>query len=166
MPLLKLVYISKSNIHGCGVFAAQPIKKGETIYSANKLESKDYVFGRLSKHRQEWVKKYGWQSIRSKKWMWCEGEWSYANHSDSPNVDDTGDFLSVAKRNIDIGEELTVDYKSFMENWRDHMPTAEICGCGSGFICLYERGGKSWCVRCHLRGVDKGLPPHLRSYNG
>lgn len=45
----------------------------------------------------------------------------YMNHSDQPNVAVDGTIMFAAKRAIEVGEELTVDYRQFSDwAWQRH----------------------------------------------
>ncbi len=78
--------VAKSNIHGDGVFATQPIKKGEYI-----SDTPDYIDNVN-------------QTIAS----------SFHNHDEKNanvlNVEKGNQRFLIAKRGIEVGEELTTDY--------------------------------------------------------
>lgn len=101
----KAIYVDSSTVHGKGIFAARPIKKGEVIghYKTRKTkltaEENPYVVeiyddeGNLSGHRLG------------------TNDFKYINHSTTPNTDMVGDELQmVALRDIDEDEELTWYY--------------------------------------------------------
>jgi len=110
----KIIYVTSSLVHGKGVFAARPIKKGEVLgyYKTRKTrltaEENPYVVeiydedGNLSGHQL---------GINNFK---------YINHSPKPNTDMVGDDLEmVALRDIDEDEELTWYYgPEFEESMR------------------------------------------------
>ena len=87
-----VVYHSKSNIHGMGVFIDEDIKKGHVIGV-----SQAYHDG-----------------------IWYMTTHGYYNHSENPNcIIETKDNINliIADRDIKKGEELTADYtkQSYLE---------------------------------------------------
>lgn len=128
-----------SVIHGRGVFALQPIRKGARVieYTGERLSHRQadrrYPSGRgWSPHTMLFTvdKKTVIDAIRrgnSARWI---------NHSCSPNceaLDDEGRIYIEAVRNIHPGEELTYDYNLLLEE--PHTPAAKreySCYCGEG----------------------------------
>lgn len=111
--------IGTSKIHGVGVFAILPIKKGTFIF-AGEDSTIVWVNKKIVAELPEEIRKiyddfcinrcdcYGApSSFNNLSIGW------YLNHSDNPNVlvDENYDFY--AKSDILVGEELTVDYNSF-----------------------------------------------------
>lgn len=119
--------VKKSFIHGYGLFAIKPIKKGEIVVikgghvfdekTLKKVKNKiaesyfqiedDFVIGPLKK-----------SEVKENK--------LFINHSCNPNIGIRGQITLVALRNIKPGEELTYDW--VMEdpgNWKMK------CNCGS-----------------------------------
>jgi len=103
-----------SDTEGRGLFAKKPIRKGEIVsvrgghiitrQMENKIKKSDgfwgypiadeVVLGPLNKQEVESVM-------------------MFLNHSCEPNVGILGQIIFVAMRNIDSGEELTIDYAMF-----------------------------------------------------
>jgi len=105
IPMPKAIYVATSSVHGKGVFAARPLKKGEMVgrYETRKTkltaEENPYVVeiyddkGNLSEHRIG------------------INDFKYINHSTKANTDMVGDDLQmIALRDIDEDEELTWYY--------------------------------------------------------
>jgi len=75
---------------------------------------------------------------------------TYLNHSCDPNIGIAGNIVTVAMRDIESGEELTIDYAMF-----DDSPDYSMqCSCGSK-IC-----------RGMLTGDDWKDPKIQKKYNG
>lgn len=98
-----------SDIHGVGVFAVDPISEEDwtPIYGEFEPKSRrnEGRFDRFE-HDEEW------DFVPYKPWCWL-------NHRDTPNCEVRGEgSLSyiVALRDIDAGEELTIDYG---DDWKD-----------------------------------------------
>ncbi len=117
-------YSSSSKVHGKGVFSKKNLKKGETAFIAKgKLvkffvhSKKDSLFGP------------NWMSISKNLWLNPneDNPLSFVNHSCEPNLGIKGAVTFVAIRNIQAGEELTIDYSilELDELWQMK------CKCGS-----------------------------------
>ena len=52
--------------------------------------------------------------------MLCGDDGRFFNHSSTPSCDDSADDITVAVRDIEIGEELTVDYTTFYGDMESH----------------------------------------------
>ncbi len=65
----------------------------------------------------------------------------FINHSCEPNVWLQDENTLVARRDIDAGEELTIDYAMFEGNENDVKPW--ICRCGS-LLCRHSITGQDW----------------------
>lgn len=127
------IEIEESSIQGKGLFTRVHVKKGEQIWiskGAQTAEEKIYTKEEF-KEFQKWCIENGkeWDSISLP-----DGRISaaiadrdnhpenYGNHSCNPNLDKN----HVALRNIEAGEELTVDYAQFSDkSW------SMKCNCGS-----------------------------------
>lgn len=89
----------RSNIHGDGVFARQPIEEG----------SWTYIYGEISYKPDEYC-------FEHEEWFWLPyPPWKWLNHSENPNCEfdfcDEECMLVVwAKRLIIRNAELTIDY--------------------------------------------------------
>ena len=106
-------YLDKSKIHGVGVFADEFIKK-ETLISKiipgldcivekDSLKNLDHS---IKKHFNDHAYNY---DLDSSLLVLELGNTNYINHSDNSNIDNEG----YASRDINIGEELTCNYKLF-----------------------------------------------------
>lgn len=108
--------LKKSEISGIGLFADEMIPKGTVVWEFNPfidiLLSKEEVES-LSKPAQEQIYKYGFLDTKSNKYMLCGDDARFFNHSIDNNCDDSQINITIAKRNIMPGEELTVNYKEF-----------------------------------------------------
>jgi SET domain-containing protein len=123
--LLVPTRIGSSNIHGIGVFALAPIAKGTPVWRfapGLDMEFSPDIVPTLPAHVQQFFSHYGYVDRNLKRIILCFDDARFVNHSDKPNVatDYTQDpyGLDVALRDIDFGEELTMDYGGFEENAR------------------------------------------------
>ena len=111
--------LAPSSIHGLGLFAEEYIPSGSVIWktidgfdgkvSIESVESLPLVC-------RKYFEIYGW--IENGKYNFCIDNQKYINHSDNPNciVSDDGS-VGIAGRDIEAGEEITEDYRSFDENF-------------------------------------------------
>lgn len=113
MNLVK-TYIEKSNIEGLGLFAKEFIRKGDLIWKLHTvfdikipIEQFEGYKDFLSISQIEDFKKYAF--IKDNFLIYCCDNAKFANHSNYPNTISTIDS-QYAKYDIQIGEEITVDY--------------------------------------------------------
>lgn len=131
--------VKESSIHGQGLFAIEPIAKGEIVcvkggyifdadvlrsmpdwYRAAEIQIADNLFiGPLN----EWER---------------EGSMIFSNHSCEPNIGVQGQITFVAMRDIEAGEELTHDWATTDD---DHYELE--CNCGSA-SCRKVITGLDW----------------------
>lgn len=114
--LLVRTSLKQSAIHGIGLFAAEPLKKGTVIWKLQPPLDQflnDEDLARLSEHAREMMFKYSYLDPVLKKRVLCGDDARFMNHSDSPNCDDLMDEeggVTVTARDVAVGEELTCDY--------------------------------------------------------
>lgn len=111
--------LKPSSIHGLGVFADEPIKKGQIIWEAEYLLDlilSEKELERLPAAARDYIKCYGNTSKQHKGMIVVDfGNGRYMNHSDTPNTDfktETG----IAIRDIAVGEEITCDYSEYEDD--------------------------------------------------
>jgi hypothetical protein len=129
------------------MFATAPIKAGEvvSIWGGTLLLTKEDIEGRKV---EEWrAKGCVWATIGEGLYLASLlGEddkdlTNFINHSCDPNVWMQDEVTLVARRDIAVGEELTVDYAMFEgdEEWVGPFE----CRCGSE-LCRGRFTGKDW----------------------
>ena len=121
-----------SALSGYGIFANRPIEKREVIFPGEGLPqriiSKRFVEANWNKRQKQDFKHYAYPISNEVYILWDENpaNWAPQNHSCNPNTAYDG-LNVIAIRNIAEGEELTVDYGSFIDESME--PFA--CQCGS-----------------------------------
>jgi hypothetical protein len=107
-------YVSRSSIHGFGVFAAARIPRGTIIWEFDEgadwalTEAEIAAFPDTLRDQIE-----AWTYLsEGGLYILCSDGAKFMNHSFQPNCDDCGED-TVAGRDIEAGEELTCDYRSF-----------------------------------------------------
>lgn len=109
--------LKTSQIDGVGVFALRFIPKGELIW---RLDDRFYVLisgddlNALPPLMQEHFAKYSWPHMIKKGYYCCDiDNGRFMNHSNEPNTDFRHAVDAWAIRDIDVGEEITCDYRQF-----------------------------------------------------
>jgi hypothetical protein len=146
MLMANLSYISPkaavqaSPIHGRGLFAIEPIRKGEIVCVKG-----GYVFGRQV--LQEVSKTLGPAEIQIAEDLFIgplleeerQGAMIFSNHSCDPNIGVQGQIVFVAMRDIEAGEELTHDWATTDDDDDYKME----CNCGAE-NCRKVISGQDW----------------------
>lgn len=120
---MKKITVSKSKIHGTGIFAEEPIKAGERIQYINGPQIKKII-----KTPEESKAIENWIGVGKHKWINTDGTpFRHINHSCYPNAAITGTKTLIALEDIKPGTEITIDY-----SMTDADPYWHIdCSCGS-----------------------------------
>lgn len=110
--------IGQSKIAGIGLFADGFIPKGTLVWKFQKgfdLELSKSQFDELSEPAKEQVLNYCYFNSKTQKYIVCSDDARFFNHSDNPNVSSgpEDDHIDKALKDIQIGEELTQNYKMF-----------------------------------------------------
>ncbi len=122
--LLVKTRIGPSKIEGIGLFAAEPIKAGTKVWGYEP--NLDLLLSRqqadnLSPSAKEQFYKYAYLDRVRNKYLLCGDDARFFNHSDTPNCDEAADNDSTfALRDIEVGEELTINYGEFYGNMEEH----------------------------------------------
>ncbi|HEX8910548.1 MAG TPA: SET domain-containing protein [Anaeromyxobacteraceae bacterium] len=112
-------YLAESGIHGIGLFAAQPVRKGTVVWRLDPtldLELTEAQILALAPPARDQIRKYTYLDLVRGTYVLCGDDARFFNHSDEPNCHDFPDAdggTTVAARDIGEGEELTSDYSRF-----------------------------------------------------
>lgn len=124
--LLVKTRIRPSPIRGIGVFAAEFIPQGTVTWRF--LEGFDQrlpesILSVLSDPAKEQFLKYTYVDPVTGLYELCADDARFFNHSDTPNTTSvaTEADMDVATRDINLGEELTCDYRTFDRDWRNKL---------------------------------------------
>jgi hypothetical protein len=126
----------KADGNGNGIFAQQPIRKGELVAVFGGVVYEWDAFIRLPNHERSLC-----IQVEDRHFLVPRpiGKGDYVNHSCNPNAGLSGQIALVAMRDIRPGEEVCFDYAM-----SDTMPYDEFeCGCGSP-NCRGRVGGSDW----------------------
>jgi D-alanine-D-alanine ligase len=94
---------------------------------SQRLVTLEHVTQHWTLEEQETFRRYAYPVGRDVFIIWDNNpmEWAPQNHSCNPNTQYEG-LNVIAKREISIGEELTLDYATFLD---EHMEPFQ-CSCG------------------------------------
>jgi D-ala D-ala ligase C-terminus/SET domain len=126
-------YLLKGNsIAGYGIYAAHDILPHELIFKGEEMSQRIVTLRHVNEtwngKEKEIFRKYAYPVSKEVFLLWDTNpsEWAPQNHSCDPNT--AYDGLNVkAIRTIQKGEELTLDYSSFLD---EHMEPFKCC-CGA-----------------------------------
>jgi uncharacterized protein len=112
-------YVAASRIHGLGLFADEPIAKGQVIWTLeppiDQLFSREQV-ERMPQRMRDFLSRYAF--CVSDHLVLGGDDDRFTNHSDSPNCVDHHELHALyARRDISRGEELTEDYHEMGRPW-------------------------------------------------
>jgi uncharacterized protein len=115
-------FVSRSSIHGFGVFAAAPIQQGAVVWQFD--EGADWMLteqemAAFPEKLQAQMEAWTYQG-EDGSYILCSDGAKFMNHSFQPNCDDSGFFQTIAARDIASGEELTCDYRSFDQKSKEN----------------------------------------------
>jgi uncharacterized protein len=120
--LLVKTKIGPSEIEGIGLFADQFIPKGTLVQKF--VPGFDLIFSekdlkKLSGVQKVEFLKYAYKNKNTGKYILCADNTRFLNHSDNPNLisDNPNEEIDIAAKDIQAGEELTVDYRDFDEDF-------------------------------------------------
>jgi SET domain-containing protein len=134
----KLEIRSDETIEGRGMFARQPIKKGDLValWGGDVLDRTHYESLGEHQKRQSAQVEEDLYLVSSKP-----GPGDFINHSCDPNAGLHGQVAIVAMRDIRPGEEVTIDYAMCDGDPADSFD----CLCGSP-ICRNMVTGNDWML--------------------
>ncbi len=112
--------VGQSPIHGVGVFAGEDVARGQALW--RYAEGYDLTIpvervAGLPGAFRAYLETYAYVSrfLPGMYVLSCDHA-KFINHSDDPNTE-LKPFLTLAKRPIASGDEITCDYRAFVERW-------------------------------------------------
>ncbi|MDO8508966.1 MAG: SET domain-containing protein [Nanoarchaeota archaeon] len=129
-----LFEIKKSKIAGNGIFASKEIKKGQTIYFlSGELCSLDEIIKKVNNGVEEPSDPL---EVENEEYLDLDETSRTFNHLCNPNAFIRGRNELVALKNITIGEEITFDYSTTMNDNEEKIKAAGrtlwTCKCNCG----------------------------------
>ncbi len=117
--LLVQTTLDRSRVHGMGLFAAEFIVEGTIIWRfdpAIDFRLTRAQIERLAIACLEQIERYTYREQSSGLYVLCGDDARFFNHSPEPNcidIEDDAGGITVARSDIQPGEELTCDYAMF-----------------------------------------------------
>ncbi|MFA6269816.1 MAG: SET domain-containing protein-lysine N-methyltransferase [Candidatus Paceibacterota bacterium] len=99
------VTVSKSGIHGKGIFATRDIAKGEIVFII-----KGPRMFKVNNGKKDALSHPDWVGFKMNNWVDPIPPYKYLNHSCNPNCGIKGKVEVVALKDIKKGDETTTDY--------------------------------------------------------
>ncbi|HXL82078.1 MAG TPA: SET domain-containing protein-lysine N-methyltransferase [Pyrinomonadaceae bacterium] len=143
MPYLSYIspkaIVRESPIHGKGLFAAEPIAKGEIVC----IKGGSIINRKTLESMPDWFRAAEIQIaddlfIAPTKEEERNGSMIFSNHSCEPNIGVQGQIVFVAMRDIAPREELTHDWAMTDDDENEHQ-----CNCGTA-TCRKVISGQDW----------------------
>jgi uncharacterized protein len=114
--------IGQSQIEGIGLFADQFIPEGTIIWKFDPRFDIYFIPTDLEKMpelKKNLITHFAYLSKKSGKYVYSIDNTRFTNHSSNPNTEedaklskDDEEICTVATRDIQIGEEITIDYRA------------------------------------------------------
>ena len=108
--------LKESSISGIGLFAEESIPKNTVIWkyepTIDLLLTEDDIKD-LSEPSKKQIRNYWFLDTYHNKYMLCGDDGRFFNHSDECNCNDELKDMTITLKDIEAGEELTVNYKKF-----------------------------------------------------
>ena len=114
--------IGQSKVEGIGLFADQFIQKGTVTW---KFDPRFDIYfdpnevDKMSEAQKDLIIHFAYLSKKSGKYVYSIDNTRFTNHSTNPNIaedeklsEDDEEICTVAIRDIQIGEEMTIDYRA------------------------------------------------------
>lgn len=114
--------IGPSKIEGIGLFADEFIPKGTVIWKFDPrfdIYFDKEVVAKMSQLQKDLIVRFAYLSKKSGKYVYSIDNTRFTNHSSDPNVveseeksGDDAELCTIAIRDIQIGDEITMDYRA------------------------------------------------------
>jgi uncharacterized protein len=140
-------FVKKSSIDGVGRFAQASIQKNNAVCVISGIVFKmtPELLNNLRAVAGENIGYYSYlieEQFLIVNFNLSDNFGLRINHSCEPNVYPDGDIVWRAKKNIDVGDELTVDYSTIIDV---DAVLIDKCTCGSS-ECRGKITGKDWLI--------------------
>lgn len=110
-------YLGLSDIHGIGLFAGEPIKKGQRIWEfmpGLDVELPESALNSPVGSIRSYLQRYTYPHHRDEGKIILDGDHGrFMNHSESPNTDFRTPSVGIATQDIPEGAEITCNYNEF-----------------------------------------------------
>ena len=121
--LLVKTKIGPSSIHSIGLFADQFIPKGTIVWKFEPtidLLITEEELNKLPEIARERFIHYAYFDTEKNKYCLCGDDARFFNHSENPSCDEATSDITTAINDIQTGEELTGNYRTFYGDINEH----------------------------------------------
>lgn len=140
----------RSSVHGLGLFAVEPIKKGTPVArwtEGHDMRMTPVEWAALPHRVRDWLYIHWWTRDDGNWYGTCD-DGRFTNHSTTPNMLwDDAEKTSFACRDIEAGEELTEDYGDFDASFAEYADEFAAPGKAMRYRVTVQ------CVRCGELGT-------------
>ena len=123
-------YLAPSRIEGLGVFATEPIARGDTVWRFDPNFDQSFSTETIltqPKHIREFLERYTYVHPHNSSLVVLDAdEGRFMNHAAFPNIDFSDPEIGLALCDIKAGEELTCDYAQFTIGEIVHQPPRHL----------------------------------------
>lgn len=124
MPMLFRTDVAASDIHGLGLFAKEPISKGSVFWKHDHIvDGWLDVASVRGKHKynvfSEHMEYFYCYDMSLNLYIRHADNIIFINHSDYPNLNSPTKYVHIANKDIEVGEELTLNYRDICDaGWK------------------------------------------------
>ena len=118
---MKKITVKTSKIEGSGIYIEEDAVAGDVI---SNIKGEPQF--KINKNKRDALSHPNWVGVAENQWIDPAIPYKFLNHSCNPNSGIKGRLSIVALRNIEKGEEITVDYSTIEGDPRWEMR----CSCG------------------------------------
>ena len=121
MPMLYKTYVAPSSIHGLGLFADERIPKNSLFWKHDHIVDGwldinsvmgTHAYSALMDH----INNFYCYDRSLDLYIKHADNVIFANHSDDPNLTSPTKYLHISNKDIEVGEELTLNYRDICDD--------------------------------------------------
>ncbi|MEX2227561.1 MAG: SET domain-containing protein-lysine N-methyltransferase [Dehalococcoidia bacterium] len=152
------LWVGPSKVEGEGLFTARPIKRNATviIWGGVVVTMADFKAGKGLAHSNVGLAEDVYLASPPEDGLGLD---DCMNHSCDPNLWLNDEITLVARRDIDAGEELTIDYAIELLDQTYVMKTSCNCGAAS---CRGQITGRDWSLPQVYETYEAHLAPFVQ----
>jgi hypothetical protein len=150
--LLVKTYLDKSSIHGIGLFAAEFIPAGTLVWEFTEEFDQKFWKSNCDRLGGPFLKFLKTYAYVDGDYVLCVDDARFMNHSSEPNTKNGHGENTIASRDIQIGEEITCDYKEIDDAADEKFETSKYGPLCSENCCTYSSETNRKLESCNTSG--------------
>ena len=111
-------YIANAGEKGLGLFSDEFVSAGKLVWKEDLRFDVRILNKNLSHDHLNFLQHYG--CLVGDEWQVCLDNARFINHSNNPNIKTIDDTMCYSTRDIQIGEEITIDYLDICDYEKDN----------------------------------------------